>query len=219
MNRMLAFLDRFSDGRRAAQLFALTLAALVSINFLDFPGSVPYMRRVSGQTYLDMQGFYTAARAYQLLDAFGPQGRRLQLVLSTTFDAVFPSLVGAFGAVAITWLFRRAFGRPSRLAALAVAAAALDYLENLALIVLVTEYPRRLDLVAQAAGVFTALKGVAYLAATVVLLVGVVFALGRPRPLHPRVSGVPDPRGLSARLPKPRGASRSSPRPDSSCTT
>jgi hypothetical protein len=184
MNRLLVFLDRFSNGRRAAQLFILTLAALVSVNLLDFPGSVPYMRRVSGQTYLDMQGFYTAARAYELLDAFGPQGRRLQLLLSTTFDAVFPSLVGAFGAVAITWSFRRAFGRPSRLAAVAVAAAALDYLENLAVIVLVTEYPRHLDLVAQAAGVFTALKGVAYLATSVVLLVGVVSALGQPLRHH-----------------------------------
>jgi hypothetical protein len=196
MSRLLALLDRISNGRRVAQLFALTFAALVSINLLDFPGSVPYMRRISGQTYLDMQGFYTAGRAYELLDAFGPQGRRLQLVLSTTFDAVFPSLVGAFGAIAITWSFRRAFGRPSRLGALALAAAALDYLENLAVIALVTEYPRHLDLIAQAAGVFTALKGVAYLATTVVLLVGVVFALGRPRPLHPRASGVADPRGL-----------------------
>jgi hypothetical protein len=192
MSRLLALLDSFSNGRRAALLFLLTLTALVSINLLDFPGSVPYMRRVSGQTYLDMQGFYTAERAYQLLDAFGPQGRRLQLQLSTTFDAVFPSLVGAFGAVAITWSFRRAFGRPSRLAAVALAAAALDYLENLALIVLVTEYPRQLDFVAQAAGVFTALKGVAYLATTVVLLVGVVAALGRSRRLRTRASVVAD---------------------------
>jgi hypothetical protein len=181
MNRLLAFLDRHSNGPRAAQLFVLTLAAVVSLNLLEFPGSVPYMRRISGNTYLDMQGFYTAGRAYQLLDGFGPQGRGLQLLLSTTFDAVFPSLVGAFGAVTITWSFRRAFGRPSRLAALALAAAVLDYLENLAIILLVTTYPRHLDFIAQAAGVFTALKGVAYLATTAVLLVGVAAALGRSR--------------------------------------
>lgn len=196
MSRLLAFLDRVSNGRRAALLFLLTFAALASINLLEFPGSVPDMRRVSGQSYLDMQGFYTAARAYQLLDAFGPEGRRLQLQLSTTFDAVFPALAGAFGAVAITWLFRLAFGRPSRLAVMALAAAALDYLENLALILLVTQYPRRLDFVAQAAGVFTALKGVAYLATTVVLLFGAVSALRRSRRLLQRVSAVADPRAL-----------------------
>ena len=180
MNRLLAWIDGASTGRRAAQLFLITLVAMLAINQLDFPGSVPYMRRVSGNTYLDMQGFYTAARAYQLLDAFGPEGRRLQLLLATTFDALFPAIAGAFGAVAITWSFRRAFGGPSRLALLALVAATLDYLENLAIIVLVKEYPRRLDFVAQAAGVFTGLKGVAYLATTVVLLVGLIATLAKP---------------------------------------
>ena len=183
MNRLLAFIDRFSSGRRAAQLFLLSLAGFLSVNLLDFPGSVPYMRRVSGNTYLDMQGFYTAARAYQLLDAFGPQGRRLQLVLSTTFDVVLPLLAGAFGAVTITWSFRRAFGEPSRLAALALAAAALDYLENVAILVLLAGYPHHLDLVAQIAGMFTGLKGVAYFATIVVMLFGAVAALARPRRL------------------------------------
>ena len=181
MNRLLAFIDRFSNGRRAALLFVLALTALVSINLLDFPGSVPYMRRVSGNAYLDMQGFYTAARAYQLLDAFGPQGRRLQLLLSTTFDVVIPLLAGAFGTVSITWSFRRAFGRPTRLAVVALGAAALDYLENAALIVLVTAYPRHLDLVARTAGVLTALKGAAYAATALLILLGVVAALVRTR--------------------------------------
>lgn len=182
MNRLLASIDRFSNGRRAALLFVLALTALVSINLLDFPGSVPYMRRVSGHTYLDAQGFYTAARAYQLLDAFGPEGRRLQLLLSTTLDVLIPLLAGAFGAVSITWSFRCAFGRPSRLAIVALGAAALDYLENAALIVLVTAYPRHLDLVARAAGVFTALKGAAYAATALLVLFGVVAALVRTRP-------------------------------------
>jgi len=181
MNRLLAFIDGFSNGRRAALLFILALALLLSINLLDFPGSVPYMRRVSGNAYLDMQGFYTAARAYQLLDAFGPQGRRLQLLLSTTFDVVIPLLAGAFGTVSITWSFRRAFGRPSRLALVALGAAALDYLENAALIVLLTAYPRHLDVVAGAAGVFTALKGVAYGATILVVVFGLVAALVRTR--------------------------------------
>ena len=181
MNRLLAFIDGFSNGRRAVLLFILALALLLPINLLDFPGSVPYMRRVSGNAYLDMQGFYTAARAYQLLDAFGPQGRRLQLLLSTTFDVVIPLLAGAFGAVSITWSFRRAFGRPSRLALVALGAAALDYLENAALIVLLTAYPRHLDVVAGAAGVFTALKGVAYGATILVVVFGLVAALVRTR--------------------------------------
>jgi hypothetical protein len=179
VSRLLAWIDGASTGRRTAQLFVLALTAMLSVNLLDFPVSVPFMRRVSGNTYLDMQGFYTAARAYQLLDAFGPEGRRLQLLLATTFDALFPTIAGAFGAVAITWSFRRAFGAPSRLALLALVAAALDYLENLAIIVLVTEYPRHLDFVAQAAGAITFLKGAAYLATAVVLLVGLIATLGR----------------------------------------
>jgi hypothetical protein len=186
LRRLVAFIDRFSTGRHAVQLFILALVTLVSINLLDFPGSVPYMQRVSGNTYLDMQGFYTAARAYQLLDAFGPQGRRLQLLLSTTFDVFIPLVVGAFGAVTISWSFRRAFGGPERLATLALAAAGLDYLENLAIIVVVTAYPRRLHLIAQAAGVLTALKSGAYLATIVVLLVGLVAVLGRASGRSPR---------------------------------
>ena len=179
MSGLLAWIDRVSTGRRAGQLALVAIVAMLSINLLDFPVSVPYMRRVSGNTYLDMQGFYTAARAYQLLEAFGPGGRRLQFLLATTFDALFPATAGAFGVVAITWSFRRAFGTPSRLALLGLVAATLDYLENLSIIVVVKAYPRHLDLVAQAAGVFTVLKGAAYLATTAVLLAGLVAVLAR----------------------------------------
>lgn len=74
-------IDRISDGPIALSLFVAMVAVLLCVNLLDFPLSVPYMNRISGQDYLDMQRFYTSEDAYRLLDAF-PQ--RLDFLANMT---------------------------------------------------------------------------------------------------------------------------------------
>jgi hypothetical protein len=170
----LELLERLATGRRAALLLLLTASAFLSVNLLEFPASVPHMARVSGQSYLDMQGFYTAEGAYRLLQAFGPEGRRLQLRMLLTIDVALPLLAAAAGAAAITFLGRRAHLPRAwlrRLLVLPLAALAADALENAAVAGLVLAYPRRLGALASAAGVLTAGKTVLYLATALAALI------------------------------------------------
>ena len=164
MKSFLAWLDRVATPRRVAVLLAIELLVVSAENLLVFPVSVPYFRRLTGQTYLDMCAFCSAQNVYAHLDAFGESGRRMQLLLFATVDVVIPSVFGIFGALGIALATRsqRAHRRLGWLVLLPIAATSLDFLEN-ALIALVTvRHPARLEHVATLAGLVTGMKMIAY---------------------------------------------------------
>jgi len=171
--RIETFLDRIATGPNAFVLFLLALSVLFAANTLDFPLSVPYMERISGQDYLDMQRFYTADRAYSLLEAFGPAGRNTQLLLLPTLDLLIPFLSGLGGAVMITFLFRN---RRSalRLRWAALFAALSDYVENIGIFFLVLCYPARIDPLATLTGIVTAVKSFLYFIMLLTIVAGIV---------------------------------------------
>lgn len=79
-------IEGISSAPIALSLYFALIILLASVNLLDFFLSVPYMMRISGQTYLDMQAFIPADKVYQLLEAFGTEGRKTQLLLLPTID-------------------------------------------------------------------------------------------------------------------------------------
>lgn len=184
MRSFLAWLDRVATPRWLLLLAVLELVLLVSENALDFPLSVPFMRRVSGHPYLDLCAFCSAAEISGQLDDFGEAGRRLQLMLMPTIDVAIPVLSFAFGRVALSLLLRgRAQAWAFAIRSLPLAALALDLAENAAIIALVTAYPRRLASLATLLGLLSGLKFVACLATGIA-----VAGLGlwrRPRPRSP----------------------------------
>jgi hypothetical protein len=165
MNRLFSWLDRVSTPRRVLVLLVLEVLLLGCENLLDFPLSVPFMRRAAGHPYLDMCAFCSATEVQAQLDDFGETGRRLQLLLMPTIDVAIPALSCAFGAAALTVLLR---GRPGawarRMRLLPFAALALDLSENAAIVALVTAYPQKLTAVAALMGLLSGLKFAAYLA-------------------------------------------------------
>jgi hypothetical protein len=185
VSALVAWLDRVATPRRVAVLLVLELLVLTSENLLVFPLSVPYFRRLTGHGYLDMCAFCSADRIYAHLDAFGPLGRRLQLLLFASVDVVVPILSGAFGAMGMALLTR---SRPRlRLWALVpVAAALLDFTENALIALLTARYPERLLTLAAISGQVTGLKTIAYVLTAVLL---VTFALLRPSPSPPAAAG------------------------------
>ena len=109
---------------------------------------------------LDVETYYTAAQAYQRLDLFGEQGRAAYLRILMG-DLVYPALLGLFLSVAITLVLRQvlpAHHRWHKLNLLPIANLALDYLENMLLITLLTSFPSHLDAVAMLAGWVTFAK-------------------------------------------------------------
>jgi hypothetical protein len=153
---MIDRLDRLATGRHVVIAFLASFGALVAANvfatlFYSATGGYGILDLAGARNALDPQSAYTAERAYALMTAWGPVGRRNQVLFTATGDVVLPLVTFAFGALALLYATRR-LGAPAwlRTALLALPAAylACDYLENLGIVTLVLTYPGRLDALA-----------------------------------------------------------------------
>jgi hypothetical protein len=145
---------------------AAAVGALLAENLLDFPLSMPAMKRLAGGLpILDMRLGYSASAAARLFDALGAAGRTAYLHLLWTVDLGLPALFALFLSGAI----RR--GRFHRLAWAPVLAAAFDYAENIAITILLLHYPRQLPTLVRLSSACTLLKFAGYLA-SLALIVG-----------------------------------------------
>ena len=161
--------------RRLRILAILAVGALLVENLLDFPLSVPAMRRLAGGLpLLDMRLWYDHQAVSQLFAALGANGRAAYLHLLWSVDLILPFLFAAFLSEAIR------IGRFSRLSLVPVAAALSDYAENLAITVLLLQYPRISALVFLSA-TLTLLKWIGYVSSIVIAIAG---RLMRKHPLR-----------------------------------
>jgi hypothetical protein len=172
MDSFLRFVRRHATKQSFALLLAIEVVLLVCENTLDFPLSVPFMRRTTGHPYLDMCAFCSAQEIHSQLGDFGALGRKLQLGIMPTVDIAIPVTSWAFATVGLEVLLRpQAHSATRWLLLLPLAAMLLDFAENAGIIALVTAYPRREDLLATATGILSGVKMTAY-AAEVFLLLG-----------------------------------------------
>jgi hypothetical protein len=203
-------LARLSRPPALAVLGALALGLFVGVNTLEFTGTVPYFKRISGGSGIpDMQPYYDAARAHQLLSALGASGRHAHAILLATFDVVFPAVVAVFLRSAMAALYRGTPPRGLRLAPWV--SMMLDYAENIACGILVATYPAEPVAIATLAGILTAAKNIAYATALLTVLAGIALAIARSpgAPWNRRGGGVNErPRRADSTTGQTRGASR-----------
>ena len=157
-------------------LFAATLAALVGVNVLDLPLTVPRLRALAGGlSMLDTRPGYAPGDVAALFDALGAAGRESYLAEIWTVDLFLPALFGLFLFVAV--------GRGSlwRWRWLGPLAAFFDYLENATITLLLFSYPRLSGGVARLASALTVTKLALYLAA-LAAAVGGAWIRRRPAP-------------------------------------
>jgi hypothetical protein len=156
---MLRLLDRWATGRAVAIAFAVSLGALVAANafatlFYTRTGGHGLLDLAGGRNTLDSRPGYTADGAYALMTAWGPAGRRDQVLFTLTGDVLLPLTLFVFTALALRYATGR-LGAPAWLRALLVllpvAYLLSDYAENAAIVTLVLNHPARLDTVAGAA--------------------------------------------------------------------
>ena len=147
-------------------LSILAVGALLAENLVDFPLGVQAMRRLAGGlSLLDMRPWYDPQAVSQLFTALGGNGRSAYLHLLWTVDLILPFLFAAFLREAIRG------GRFARLSFVPVAAAVCDYAENVAITVLLLQYPRTSALVFLGA-TFTLLKWIGYVSSILLSLAG-----------------------------------------------
>lgn len=168
--------------------FLMLLAIFVGLNlFLAGPIS-PFARLQAlsgGAGMLDLQFLYTPDEAYELLTAYGANGRSYYLSVLAPVDLVTPLLMTLFLAITLSLALQRAFPAGSRwqmLNLLPFVAMLGDYLENGAIVSLMLAYPTRLDGLAALAMLFTAVKFIFTLASVGgMILAGAVWLSQRGR--------------------------------------
>jgi hypothetical protein len=161
----LRHLDKLSRPRTALALAALEVVVLAAVNLLDFPLSVPWLRRTTGHAYLDMCAFCSAATIRTELEALGPKGRMAQALLLVTIDVLIPTLSCLFGLSALAALTKPWRDRGATLEwlfALPLLAMLLDFAENATIAVLLIRFPGEASALAALQGLFTGLKFAAY---------------------------------------------------------
>ncbi|KAA5542054.1 MULTISPECIES: hypothetical protein [Adhaeribacter] len=167
--------------------FATAWAFLVvfAIHFLDFPGSVPrFLELSNGGILLDQVPSFTVEATYQRLSDYEEEGRKSYAFRNLTVDILLPLSVLPFLFVlmlrAVTSL---QLNRSLRvlLISLPFTYVIFDFAENVAVLVLLNNYPQRMHLLAGILPYVTSVKRAASLLALFVPLVimGVRFLLSR----------------------------------------
>lgn len=139
--------------RRSLPLLAASAAAIAAVNGLDLPLTARRLRALAGGApVLDLRPGFGPDEANVLLGRLGAAGRQSYLTMLWTVDLLLPALFGvalwsALGAGAL-----------ARFRWLALAAAGVDYLENVALSTLILAFPEEHPMLATLAGLVTAAK-------------------------------------------------------------
>lgn len=182
-----------SEGRPPRRLpfwaiSVVTFGTLIAENTLHFKWSVPSMlARSNGLPLLDMRFNYAPEDAHRLFDALGADGRTAYLELLWSVDILIPLLAMTFLWAALS---RGAFQQWRRLA---LVGGCADYLENIAITILLLNYPARMETIAYVAATFTLIKHLGYVSATGLAAAGFVRTLlpgKRPAPTATKLSCV-----------------------------
>jgi len=152
---MSEIIQRISTPRTAVLLFVL---------FLVFSGVLfnwgYYANITSSEVLIDSTFNYTPSRAYELLTNYGEAGRTNYLH-SLPNDYVYSALMALSMITALTALTQRLFPHRKLLQKIywiPLLAGVADYLENVGLYRMLSNYPEQLDGVAVATNLFTMTK-------------------------------------------------------------
>jgi hypothetical protein len=167
--------------------FAAFVVILVVTHAATFPGSLAHLMQVThAQPILDLKPSFSSAETYQRLQDFGIDGRLAYLQTMLTIDTIFPIsafvflfLLGRYAASRM----RLSSSQARMLKALSIAYLALDFLENLTVVMLLVNYPDRIDVLAANIGFLSVGKRVSMFAAFGVplLLLGTFAGIERMR--------------------------------------
>ena len=137
-----------------------------------------------GVEKIDLQFTYSPGKLYEIMEAYGEQGRKAYAISHLTSDVLFPFVYAFLFGTAISYTFQRAFpsgSRAQRLNLVPIVLLMVDFLENIGLVILLLAYPARMMWLATLTGWSTALKWVLSGASVILPLIGlVVWIAGRP---------------------------------------
>lgn len=164
----------------------LLLLAVFGVYSLAAMG--PAYRRIEmlsgGVGAIDFLIIYSPEKAYDMIAAYGQQGRHYYATIALTLDTVFPILLGLVFSFALSYVFHRAYsekGVLQRAVLVPPAAIVADLLENIGIATMLLTYPQKIPAVALLASAFSTVKWTAVSAEAVLVVVGLVSWLVKAR--------------------------------------
>jgi len=141
----------------------------------------PAYRRITafsgGVSAIDFLIIYQPEKAYDMIAAYGEQGRRYYATIALTLDTVFPLLLALTFSLTLAPVFRRAFSREGvlhRAVFVPVGAMVADLLENVGIVTMLLSYPKRLPAVALLTSSFSTVKWTAVAAESLLVVIGLI---------------------------------------------
>ncbi len=170
-DKIIALLAKLATGRWVIVFLFLVIAFNFALKWIypSFPT-------------LDIQSSYSPEKAYQLISSYGEAGRREYIVTELTVDIIYPILWALLFSTFTIYFFRRIFPLESfwqKLPLLGPIVMIVDYLENASIVMMLLNYPRRLEVIARAANIFTMTKFWLSDLELILILIGLLGWLGK----------------------------------------
>jgi hypothetical protein len=161
---------------------AKTISLFIALYALIAAGILPRAEKrikadSGGVGPIDLRFSYTPEEVYEMIAAYGEQGRRFYAVIELTMDLIYPFVYATLLALLITSSFRRLLPRDhalQRAHVLPYGVMLADYLENVGVVTMLIRYPARYPLLARITSVFTSTKWIGFVLAAATALVGLI---------------------------------------------
>lgn len=159
MNAVRHLVGKYATGKTILVLFLMTQAVYLVMLAYTIPQVEDYAD--------DMQIFDLRAQGYgpeyaqDLLHTLGEDGRRTYLTRQLPLDFVYPGLFIVTYTLLLSYIFQRAFAAGSFMHLLVIVpmlAGIFDYLENIAIVVMLGMYPDFSSVVARISSIFSLSK-------------------------------------------------------------
>ena len=167
-------LTRVATGPRTLLLLAIFVVYNVAV-------MAPAYRRIEtlsdGVGALDFLIIYSPEKAYDMIAAYGQQGRAYYAAIALTLDTVFPVLLALVFSLGLSYVFHRTYARKGvlqRAVLVPPAAMVADLLENIGIATMLLTYPQRLPAVVLLASAFSTVKWTAVSAEVLLVIVCLV---------------------------------------------
>ncbi|MFD2522457.1 hypothetical protein [Emticicia soli] len=144
-------------------------------------GILPYMRsKFDPQMILgvlDLKFGFTANEAYNILVAYGEEGRKYYLWVEAFIDVVYPLIYTTTNVLLLSYVFKRGFTPSSfmqQLNIFPILATIGDFAENAGIIAMLNAFPERADAAANFASAAGMFKWIAFGTSIALFLIGII---------------------------------------------
>lgn len=173
LNSLSNLAHRYASGRNVLIFFILQM--IISVGILPYMEGKFDPQKVLG--VLDLKFGFTADEAYNILLAYGEDGRKYYLFVEAVIDVIYPIIYTITNVLLLSYVFKKGF-TPSnfiqQLNIFPILATIGDFAENAGIIAMLNAFPERADAAARFASGAGMFKWIAFGISIALFLIGAV---------------------------------------------